>query len=104
MREIRIYELDRRDVPTGWFIDRPQTLKVTHGQLWVTVEGDADDIWLRAGEAIELQPYSTIWVSASEEGGRFSMASVSAPRKAWLERAIAWFARRPQLGARVMAS
>jgi quercetin dioxygenase-like cupin family protein len=103
MREFRYYELDRRDVPTGWFIDRPQTLKVTHGQLWVTVEGEGGDIWLRAGESLELQPYSTIWVSAAEEGGRFSMASVSAPRKHWVERVIAWFARRPS-ATRAMAS
>ena len=103
MREIRTYELDRHDVPTGWFIDRPQTLKVTHGQIWLTVEGETGDIWLRAGESVELQPYSTIWVSAAQDGGRFSMASVSAPRKLWVERVIAWFARRPS-GPRVLAS
>jgi quercetin dioxygenase-like cupin family protein len=103
MREIRTYELDRRDAPTGWFIDRPQTLKVTHGQLWVTVEGEAGDFWLKAGDSIELQPYATFWVSATQDGGGFSMASVSAPGKHWVERAVAWFARRPA-GARVMAS
>ena len=56
MREIRTFELDRHDVPTGWFIDRPQTLKVTHGQIWLTVEGETGDIWLRAGESSNCSP------------------------------------------------
>ncbi len=42
MREIRTFELDRHTFRQSWFIDRPQTLKVTHGQIWLTVEGETD--------------------------------------------------------------
>jgi hypothetical protein len=95
MREIRTYELDGHDVPTCWFIDRAQTLAVAHGELWLTVEGEAGDIWLRAGESIELERRASVWMSAGREGARFSVTSVSAPAKHWAERAMAWFARRP---------
>jgi len=94
MREIRTFELDRRDAPTRWFIDRPQTLRVTRGQIWLTVEGDADDHWLDAGDSVELKPFATIWVSGSCDGSAFSLASVSTHGRALSELVRAWLARR----------
>lgn len=94
MREIRTFELDRCDAPTGWFIDRPQTLRVTRGQIWLTIEGEAGDFWLDAGASVELKPYSSIWVSGARDGSRFSLASASTPARSVGEIVRAWFARR----------
>jgi hypothetical protein len=91
MREIRSFELDRRDAPTRWVIDRPQTLRVKRGQLWLTIEGEAGDHWLEAGAFVELKPYTTIWVSATADASWFSLASGS---RHWTEVVRAWFARR----------
>lgn len=93
MREIRTFELDRRDAPTRWSSHRPQTLRVLRGQIWMTVEGEADDHWLNAGDAIELKPYSTIWVSGACEGSRFSLASESASARSLAALIHAWLAR-----------
>jgi hypothetical protein len=95
MREIRTFELDRRDAPTGWFIDRQQTLRVMRGQIWLTIEGEAGDYWLDAGATVELKPYTTIWVSAAQDESRFSLASASTPARTLGEIARGWFARRP---------
>lgn len=94
MREIRTFELDRRDAPTRWSSHRPQTLRVLRGQIWMTVEGEADDHWLAAGDAIELTSFSTIWVSGACDGSRFSLASVSARGRGVGEIVRAWLARR----------
>ncbi|WP_244829100.1 MULTISPECIES: DUF2917 domain-containing protein [unclassified Caballeronia] len=97
MREIRTFELDGRDAPTSWFIDRPQTLRATRGQIWLTIEGDAGDFWLDAGECVELQPFSTIWVSGARDESAFSLAAVSTPTttsRRLIDAARAWLARR----------
>ncbi|SAK97221.1 DUF2917 domain-containing protein [Caballeronia ptereochthonis] len=94
MREIRTFELDRRDAPTGWFIDRQQILRVTRGQIWLTIEGEADDHWLDAGASVELKPFTTIWVSGAQDESRFSLASASTHARTLSEIARAWLARR----------
>ncbi|MFM0321868.1 DUF2917 domain-containing protein [Caballeronia glebae] len=96
MREIRTFELDGRDVPVRWVIDRPQTLRVTRGQIWLTIEGAADDYWLDAGASVELKPYTTIWVSGTKDASWFSMASDStrAGARRLSEIARGWFAPR----------
>ncbi|MDR5747944.1 DUF2917 domain-containing protein [Caballeronia sp. LZ029] len=100
MREIRTFELDRRDAPTRWVIDRPQTLRVTRGQVWLTIEGAADDYWLDAGVSVELKPYTTIWVSGTADSSWFSLASDSTHGGARRlgEIARTWFARRAMPG------
>jgi hypothetical protein len=92
MREIRTFELDRRDAPTRWVIDRPQTLRVTRGQVWLTIEGEADDHWLNAGASVELKAYTTIWVSGTKDASWFSLSSTSSRNLGQIVRA--WFARR----------
>jgi hypothetical protein len=96
MREIRTFELDRGDAPTRWVIDRPQTLRVTRGQLWLTIEGDMHDHWLDAGASLELQPYTTIWVSGTVDASWFSLASDSthAGTRRLIQMARAWMMRK----------
>lgn len=96
MREIRTFELDRRDAPTRWVIDRPQTLRVTRGQIWLTIEGEADDHWLEAGASVELKSYTTIWVSGTADASWFSLASDSTfgGGRSLSDVARAWLARR----------
>ncbi|MDR5761492.1 DUF2917 domain-containing protein [Caballeronia sp. LZ035] len=98
MREIRTFELDGREAPARWIIDRPQTLRVTRGQIWLTIEGQTDDHWLGAGDSVELPPYTTIWVSGNREASWFSMASTSAPvrTRGPGDMLRAWFGRRAQ--------
>jgi hypothetical protein len=78
VREIRTLELRQGDAPECWFIDRPHTLTVCHGLLWLTVEGEPDDRWLRAGDAVELAPRSTAWISSPQSDSRFVLAVESA--------------------------
>jgi hypothetical protein len=79
VREIRTLELGQSDVPECRYIDRPHTLTVCHGMLWITIEGELDDRWLRAGESVELSPHSTVWISSPESTSRFVLASESVP-------------------------
>jgi len=97
MREIRTFELDHTDQTTGIFIDRPHTLRVCRGMLWITIAGETADLWLSAGESIEVRAGATIWVSAAPGGGRFDLAFESArPSWRWLfERVSAGLGRRP---------
>src|ERR1700761_7378517 len=77
MREVRIYELEQGEPVTAWRVARPSTFKVVSGEIWLTVEGDSEDHWLRAGESIDLPPGSVAWISASQNGARFALASGS---------------------------
>jgi hypothetical protein len=74
MREIRIFELGDRYVPVRWAVDRPQTLTAVRGTLWVTVEGQLEDIWLQDNESLELTPKTNVWISAEVGGGRFAVS------------------------------
>ncbi|MGA7814483.1 DUF2917 domain-containing protein, partial [Caballeronia sp.] len=74
MREIRTLELQQNEPTTCWLIDRPQTLRVCEGLLWLTVEGEPDDRWLSAGESLELSSRSTVWISSSTPSSRFVLA------------------------------
>ena len=75
MREIRTLEQEPHDAPACWLIDRPHTLTVCRGTVWLTIEGESDDWWLREGETLELAPRSKVWISASGSISRFVLAS-----------------------------
>jgi hypothetical protein len=90
VREIRTLELEQGDAPECWCIDRPHTLTVCHGMLWVTIEDEPDDRWLRAGESVELSPHSTVWISSPESNSRFVLASEAAPQRR-VSRRFDWY-------------
>jgi hypothetical protein len=96
MREIRTFELGHADRTTSIFIGRPHTLRVCCGLLWVTVEGEAADMWLGTGDTIALPARAKIWVSADTPGSRFDLAfeSVQPSWRALFDRTIANFGRR----------
>ncbi|CAN7625976.1 DUF2917 domain-containing protein [Caballeronia sp. 15715] len=75
MREIRTLEQEPHDAPACWLIDRPHTLTVCRGTVWLTIEGESEDWWLREGETLELAPRSKVWISTSEPNSRFVLAS-----------------------------
>jgi hypothetical protein len=83
MREIRTLEQEPHDAPACWPIDRPHTLKVCRGTVWLTIEGESEDWWLREGETLELAPRSKVWISTSEPNSRFVLASAPVFSPTW---------------------
>ena len=54
MRELRTFELDEPGQPVSWRAGYGQTVCAAAGKLWVTVEGNPDDIWLEPGQELAL--------------------------------------------------
>jgi quercetin dioxygenase-like cupin family protein len=70
MREIRTFELEHGEPAAAWRVAQPLLLKVTAGQVWLTVEGDVMDYWLTRGETFKLPRGATAWLSAGKDGAR----------------------------------
>ncbi|WP_242559480.1 MULTISPECIES: DUF2917 domain-containing protein [Pandoraea] len=80
MREIRLFELDPGQT-VFWqspAIEPPQSLQVLQGVLWLTVEGEPVDHWLRAGESFEIRGGQRVWLGTWQDGARMR---VSQPAK-----------------------
>jgi hypothetical protein len=52
------------------------TLKVEHGQIWLTIEGQQEDHWLSAGDAITIEPGRLVVVEAQADS-RLSLVAGS---------------------------
>jgi hypothetical protein len=74
MREIRIFELEHGEPAESWRLAQAMQLHVSEGELWLTLDGDSDDYWLRAGESIRLVAGARVCLSAGREGARFVLA------------------------------
>jgi quercetin dioxygenase-like cupin family protein len=74
MREIRIFELEQDEPAAAWRADRAVVLKVVSGEIWLTMHGDAEDYWLRAGETFELPRGTFARLSAGREKARVALA------------------------------
>jgi quercetin dioxygenase-like cupin family protein len=74
MREIRTFELEHGEPASAWRVAQPLTVDVLSGELWLTVEGDAEDYWLAAGESFELKRGAVAWLSAGANGVRLSLS------------------------------
>jgi quercetin dioxygenase-like cupin family protein len=74
MREIRTFELEHGEPASAWRIAQPLSVNVLSGELWLTVEGDAEDYWLAAGESFELKRGAVAWMSAGANGVRLSLS------------------------------
>ncbi|WP_369679426.1 DUF2917 domain-containing protein [Burkholderia ubonensis] len=103
MRELRLYELDADEPAVCWRQVRRSVLRVTAGEVWLTIEGEPADHWLRPGDRLALGPGAQIWVSAGSRGARFTLSRAderAAPFAAALrQRLAAWRGRRRQAGA-----
>jgi hypothetical protein len=75
MREIRIFEMEYEEPVQTWRLTQPLQLHVSEGELWLTVEGDSGDYWLREGESLTLEGGTSVRISAGRSGARFVMAS-----------------------------
>lgn len=74
MREIRIFELENGEPAETWRLAQAMQLHVSEGELWLTIGGDANDYWLRAGESVELLAGARVCLSAGNDGARFVLA------------------------------
>jgi hypothetical protein len=86
MREIRTLELAQSDATTCWVLDQTKTVRVCEGLLWLTVEGDAEDRWLAAGDSIELTAKSVVWISSVSTISRVTLVTAPAEEKRGLWR------------------
>ena len=73
MREIRTFELEHSEPASAWRAAQPLAVNVLAGELWLTVEGDAEDYWLAAGESFELKRGAVAWLSGGRDGVRLSL-------------------------------
>ncbi|MEX3956872.1 DUF2917 domain-containing protein [Trinickia sp. EG282A] len=96
MREIREFEMEHDEPATAWRIVRPLVVTVTTGQLWLTLEHDAEDYWLEAGQSFLLPAGTRAWVSAGRDGARVNVTganSVDTDRRAAFAQSAAASAR-----------
>ena len=47
-----------------------RTLRVASGRVWVTVEGERDDFWLRAGDSVSVAPGRLVVIEADQGASR----------------------------------
>jgi hypothetical protein len=50
-----------------------ETLHVTNGRVWITVEGERDDYWLQAGESITVDAGRLIVIEADKVDSRVNL-------------------------------
>lgn len=80
MRQIQQYLLDAGQAESFRTSGHPRErllLSVERGVMWVTVDGDAADHWLRAGDTFEVKGARRLFLSA--EGGPVHFETVSVP-------------------------
>jgi hypothetical protein len=57
-------------------------IRVVSGRLWLTLAGQADDVWLQAGDVWTLPAEGRLWLSA-EPTANFRIAHFAAVRRPW---------------------
>jgi Protein of unknown function (DUF2917) len=63
MRQIEHFELTT-PVAVALRLAGGCIFRVTYGQVWLTLQGRLEDIWLQAGASWTLPVAGTVWVSA----------------------------------------
>jgi quercetin dioxygenase-like cupin family protein len=77
MDELRTFELGAPHAAQALVLVRDAALCAVSGPIWLTIEGEADDIWLQAGERIGLKAGQRVWLSAEQDGARFTVLTQS---------------------------
>lgn len=78
MREIRTFEMGYDEPATAWRVDRPLVVEVAHGTLWLTIEGDAEDYWLDAGQSFLLPAGTRAWIGSGRGDVRVAVKGAGA--------------------------
>ena len=73
MDELRTFELGPQHTAQALTLGRPTTFCAISGPIWITVEGEAGDIWLQAGERIDVAAGKRVWLSAEHDRARFTV-------------------------------
>ncbi|PLQ02132.1 DUF2917 domain-containing protein [Cupriavidus pauculus] len=90
MRELRTFELDEPGRPVSWRARHGQSVTALEGSLWLTLEGQMADIWLRPGDVYALIEGERIWLSGEAPVARFLLTETPAP---WSLRRAVFIAR-----------
>ena len=82
----------------------PARVRAESGLLWITVDGDPEDILLAAGESRQFEPDAHVIVYALGDEARFEISHDAARelgrKRDWSERLTAWLhGVRPALGS-----
>ncbi|SDC40148.1 Cupin [Cupriavidus sp. YR651] len=112
MRELKTFELDEPGLPVSWRAPHGQSVTVLEGRLWLTVEGQIADMWLRPGDVVALPEGTRVWLSGESPVARFRLAESAAPlslrriaaiacqlARRWAERKTDAFGDCPQISA-----
>jgi hypothetical protein len=75
MREIRMFEMEYEEPAQCLRVARGLDLHVSDGELWLTIDGDAADYWLRAGESLSLARGVSVRIGAWRGGARFAIVA-----------------------------
>ncbi|MBB5390854.1 MULTISPECIES: DUF2917 domain-containing protein [unclassified Herbaspirillum] len=80
--------------PSQWLLQRRQvratrvaqvcTLEVSHGRVWVTQEGRADDFWLESGHSMVLLPGALVVIEADHMSSLRIEPVLMQTARAWL--------------------
>jgi quercetin dioxygenase-like cupin family protein len=95
MREIRTFDIQYDEPATVWRAARPLVVEVEHGVLWLTIEGDAEDYWLDAGQSFLLPAGAKAWIGAGRGDVRLTVTSAGSLAALCRNAALAC----PQLGS-----
>lgn len=82
MREIRTYEMGYDEPATAWRVDRALVVEVAQGALWLTIEGDAQDYWLDAGQSFLLPAGVKAWVGSGRDDVRMTVTDAGSLKAA----------------------
>jgi quercetin dioxygenase-like cupin family protein len=75
MREVRTFEMEYQEPPVLWQVAEPLVVTVMAGQLWLTMELDAEDVWLEKGQSFVVPAAARAWISAGQGGARVTVSS-----------------------------
>lgn len=76
-------------------------IRVTSGRLWLTQQGQTDDVWLQTGATWTVPVNATLWLSAEpvtqfqllQAWASPSHTGVPAQTLAWFKRGMGWFGK-----------
>jgi quercetin dioxygenase-like cupin family protein len=89
MREIRTFDIQYDEPATAWRVARPLVVEVAHGVLWLTIEGDAEDYWLDAGQSFLLPAGAKAWIGAGRGDVRLTVKHAGSVAAACSDAALA---------------